>query len=353
MPIRGMILTVQTKSIFYKSFREEFLLSSELLAGFLTALDSFAATMGGQMKALNLGRIKFYNYVINKEANLRLVVIADKDASDYGLKEVMKRIEDSLLQKYLVQEFEEYSSQPSHFDNLEPLISHIIDEVNRPTPDEISPIESLPYPIQEQPELNLRKDSMPFLFKLLKKDLAKVVYGLFIGMRVVVTGNPDLISLVIDSMEILSPHRSLRKAYWTDNIEESGYDIFGVSPQLSNLYLDSVRVNLIKKSVVGLKSNKYFNEIVKKIEKLKAEKVIPYIRQKIDFLFKKLREFVDLINLDEISNQDLSEFIQDIDRAILKVLESFLYWNNPKFYHRIKKVANRIRNHLLAEDVLL
>ncbi|NVM28874.1 MAG: hypothetical protein HWN65_08520 [Candidatus Helarchaeota archaeon] len=349
-----MILTIYTKSIFYKSFVEELILSSELLAGFLSALDDFASHMGGgRMLALKLGRIKFYNHMINNEANLKLVIIADKAANDSELKKVIKRIEDSILLKYSIHELKEYYSQPSYFNNLEPIITPIVDEVNLVSPDEISPIETLPYPIQEQPELILKKVSIPLLLKYLKKDLAKVVYGLFVGMRVVVTGDPALVSLIIDSMEIFSPHRNLRKAYWTNDIDESGYDIIGVSPQLSNLYLDSIRVNLIKKSVVGLKSNKYFDEIVKRLEKLKAEKVFPYIKQKFDFLFNKLRDFVDLINSDELSNKDLSKFSQNINRATLKVLESFLYWNNPKFYHRIKKVADHIRTHLLAEEVLL
>ncbi len=354
MTIVGTILTLQTKALFYKSFVEELTQPTELLAGFLQALDIFATKMGGGgMQTLNLGRIKFYNHMINNEAHLRLVIIADQASPDSELNEVIKRIEDSILPKYSIQDFEKYSSEPSHFDTLDPIITPIVYEVNRASFDKISPTEALPYPVQEQPELNLREGSIPFLRKLLKKDLAKVVYGLFIGMRIVVTGDPDLINQVMDSIEIFSPHRNLKKAYWITDIEKSGFDIIGVPPQLCNLYLDSIRVNLIKKTVVGLKSNKNFSKIVKQLEKLKAEKVLPFIKKQFNFLFKKLREFVDLINRDELSNKGLKKFSQNIDRATLKVLESFFYWNYPRFSRRIKKVADQIRAHLLAEDVLL
>ena len=354
MTIVGTILTIGETALFYKSFVEELTQSSDLLTGFLSALDLFATSMGGGgMETLNLGRIKFHNHMINNEARLRLVIIADQASNEAELNKVIDKIEGSVIPNYKIKEFEEYSSQPAHFNNLDPMITDIVYEVNRASFNQISPIENLPYPVQEQRELNVDKESLSFLSKVLKKDLAKVVFGLFIGMRVVVTGDPDLVSSFIDSMETFSPYRTLRKAKWVDTLDTSGYDIIGVPENLFDLYLDSVRVNLTKKSAVGVKRNKNFYEIIKRIEKLKAEKVLPYIKERFDLLFKKLRAFVDLINAEELSNKTIEKFSKTIDRATLKVLESFFYWNYPKFYPRIKKVSDQIRNLLFAEEVLL
>ncbi len=352
MTIIGTILTIGEKSLFYKSFVEEFSTSSGLLAGFLSALDLFATNMGGgEMEALDLGKVSFYVHTINAETKLRLVIIADKASKDFELTPTIRKIEESIKQIYTLKELEEYSSQPSYFENLDPLITDLVYEANRAFFTQISPMENLPYPVQEQRNLILNKDTFSFIITLLKKDLAKILYGLFIGMRIVVTGNPDLVRTTIDSLDFFSPHRTLKKAYWVETIDIAGYDIIGVPVQIFDLYLDSIRINITKKSVEGVKS-KNFDEIYKKIEKLKAEKVLPYIQEQFGSLFKKLRTFVDFINTDELSDKKLQKFSKSIDRSTLKVIESYFYWKYPKFYPRIKKVSDQIRNNIFAEEVL-
>lgn len=355
MIIEGVLFNIQTKPIFFRSYDKEFSPSGELLGGFLAALNIFAKNISqDQISVVITGKMKYYNYLINKKDDLNLIIITDQSTSASDLKKIMETVKDKFLKKYSIQEILANMSQPSYFDDFKLLIDSLIQKINQSNIDEAdSEIaeELLIVPPDEKSPLDLSNTSLPFVFKFVK-DLGKVIYALFIRMRVVVTGELSLVKLIINTLKLFSPHHTLKSIYWTENPNESNANILGVPPKLVDLNLDSTIVNLEKNIVDGLKENKYFEDLVKSIKKMEDPKILPYVREKVNFLNEKARDLATLINSRKISDTDINNFNKDIDTDILKILETYFYWNYPKYTKKIIKIFGKARSLLLAREFL-
>ncbi|MDD1777161.1 MAG: hypothetical protein LUQ65_03260, partial [Candidatus Helarchaeota archaeon] len=62
---------------------------------------------------------------------------------------------------------------------------------------------------------------------------------------------------------------------------------------------------------------------------------------------------VELINSKTITDKDFNQLNKDLNLDILKVLETFFYWNYPKYTKKVKKVCDRARALLLAREYIL
>jgi hypothetical protein len=351
--IKALMFNVKTKPIFFKSFDPDFAPSRDLLGGFVSAIDIFAkGVTEDQVKAIIMGKMKYFFRTLNEDQGLTLVIIANQEADDAELEGYLEEFKENFLRNYSLQEIESHASEPSYFEEYERIIEPLIQEIN-PSEVEEAPQKLLSYPVDESPELSLDGVSFHFLNKYMKDELGRILLALFIGMRIVITGEPNLVKIIMDTLEIFAPHRALKKVYWSEELDDVLADLVGVPPLLSNLYIDSTIINLDVKRVEGLKRLEYFDKMARKIQKMRKEKIIPYIREKTSFLLKKLREFVDLINLQTVSNSSIEEFNREIDTETLKVLEIYLFWNYPKCTKRIRSIIERSRTLLLAEQFII
>ncbi len=351
--IKALLFNMKTKPIFFKSFDPDFTPSRDLLGGFVSAINIFAkGVTEDQVKAIIMGKMKYYFRTLNEDQGLTLIIIASQDAEDTELEGYLEEFKENFLRHYSLQEIESHASEPSYFEDYERIIEPLIQKINPPEV-EVAPHELLSYPVEEAPELTLDGVSLHFLNKYMKNELGRILLALFIGMRIVVTGEPNLVKIIIDTLEIFAPHRALKKVYWSEELDDVRADLVGVPPLLSNLYIDSTIINLNVKRVEGLKRVEYFDKIARKIQKMRKEKIIPYVQEKVNFLLRKLREFVDLINLKTVSNSTIEEFNREIDTEILKILEIYLFWNYPKCTKRIRTLIERSRTLLLAEQFII
>lgn len=355
MMIKGVLINVQTKPIFFKSYDSEFSPSSDLIGGFLSALNIFAKGISqDQIKAVIMGKMKYYNYSMDKKSDLNLVIISDESAKDTDLEKIMGILKNKFLKKYKIPEIIANMCQPSYFDNFGLMIDSYLQKINQMNIEEAASeiaeeLLILP-PLTEKLQFTLGNVSLPFLFKFVK-DLGKVIYALFIKMRVVVTGEPSLVKLIIDTLRLFSPYRVLKLVYWTETLDESA-DVIGVPPDMIDLYIDSTIVNLEKNTTEGLKENKFFEELVKNIKKMDASNILLYIGEKINYLNKKSQDLAEIINLRKVSDDNLKNFNKDIDLDTIKLLETYFYWNYPKYTKKIKKVCENAKSLFLAEEFL-
>ena len=357
MIIKGVLVTVQTKPIFFKSFDSEFNPSGDLLGGFLSALNIFARGLSqDQIKAVILGKMKYYNYLLHKDTDLNLILITDASASDTDLEKTMPPIKTKFLNKYGIKEIMDHMCQPSYFDEFGQSIDSFVQKINQVSidqaADEIAD-ELLILPLEQKPPLDLTNVSFPFVFKFLKNDLGKVIYALFIHMRIVITGDPSLVKLIIDTLKLLSPHHRLKEIYWTETFDETRADIIGIPPPLAGLYIDSTIVHLPTGTVDGLKENKFFDTLVKNIKKMDPIKIPSYMETQINFLIKKTKDLIELINSKNVLEKDLNRLNKDLDLDILKILETYFYWNYPRYTKKVKKICDRARALLLAREFIL
>lgn len=357
MIIIGILVTVQTKPIFFKSFDKEFNPSGDLLGGFLSALNIFAKGLSeDQIKIVIMGKMKYYNYLLNKPADLNLILITDESTSDTDSEKIIPAIKAKFLNKYGLKEITDHMCEPSYFDEFGLSIESYIKKINKVSidqaADEIAD-ELLIIPLEEKPSLDFINISFPFVFKFIKNDLGKVIYALFLHMPVVITGEPSLVKLIIDTLKLFSPHHRLKALYWTETFNETRADITGVPPQAVGLYMDSTIVDLTAGKVEGLKENKFFDGLVKNIKKLDNSKIVPYVETQINFLTKKIKELVELINSKKVTDTDLNRLNKDLDLDILRILETFFYWNYPKYSKKVKKICDGARALLLAREFIL
>ncbi len=353
MLIRAVLINVHTKCIFYKNYDPDFDISVELLGGFLSAIDIFARGLGqDQIKEIVMDRRKFYYYVIDEAMNLVMVVIASQNAREHELKKYIGIIKDRFLDKFATNFIESHQCEPNFFDDFDLVIRDIIDQANEERLAKISD-NYLAFPDFERPMISGRNLSVPFLVKFAGDSLDKLLFALFIGMRIVVAGEPSLVKIIVDTLQLFAPHRILKKQYWTEDVQEHGYDIVGVPPKLAPLYLDSTIMNLENRFVDGLMSNKYFESVAKKARKLKADKLVSYLDDKYEFLIAKAKSLATLVNQSEIVEDNINQFIRGLDKDTLKVLETYYYWNNPEYTEEVRDITERARTLLLAKGFLL
>ncbi len=351
--IKGLLINVLTRTIFFKSFDYKLELSKDLIGGFLSAIDVFAKGVGqDQIKEIVMDRIAFYYYVVNSKYDLNIILITDSHTKGVILEQIIGEIKREVLGMYSIQEIQDHICEPTYFNKLDGAITKIIQSITEESKQKISD-KFVEVPLGVKPKIDLSKTSIPLLLEFKKKELGKLLFAMFIGIRVIVTGNNSLVKLIIDTLELFSPHRTLKKNYWTENPEIQRFDILGVPKKLAPLYLGSVIVNLDNRTVEGIKNNKYFDEMTNSIEKLKPEKILPFMDKKIYFLIEKAKEFAVLANKPGLSNKDLEKMSKNINKDILRIIETYYYWNVPESSSKIKSTAEKIRTFLLAKNMLL
>ena len=130
--------------------------------------------------------------------------------------------------------------------------------------------------------------SFDVITRLIPEGLEKVIYGLVVGIPVLVTGNRNIVESMIQSLRFLSPTKLLKVKFWSFKYER-GFDIIGTN-DYSGLVpsINLIIVNLDDGIVYGGKSSSYFENITKQLPGLSAMEAYSLIRTELDWIFKSL-----------------------------------------------------------------
>lgn len=150
------------------------------------------------------------------------------------------------------------------------------------------------------------KDSSQFLpidliCRMIPDGMEKILYGLVVGIPIVISGNKDIVEQLINSLRMLCPTRILKIKYWSDKYV-SGYDIIGTNdarllkPSLYQLY-----INVNDGIVLGGKSTQYFKDIECQICNLNTIEAFNFIRSELNWIFKAFEE----LKIDVFSKKSL------------------------------------------------
>lgn len=350
--IKGLLINMQSKCIYYKKLEGTFQVSPELVGCFFSAINTFAKNVTqDQISAIIMGSIKISLKLIDEKLDLYLILVADRTSDDSKLKILMEKIKAEFLNKFPFEEVMKYSNQPDFFASFDTVLNPLLFEK-----DQVLIKKSIYEPhdlsIEETSPVETNKIDLPLLFKTVK-NLGKVIYSLFIGKRVVITGNSELIPKMIDTLEIFSPHRKLKKEYWADTYEKSYADIVGIPPDLADSFIDSTIINLEKNKVIGIKGSKYLDKLVKSIQKQPYQKALPKINEAIYSLIRMRSVFSELIEKNSISDSELNVFMKNIDTDSLDLIANYFYWNFPNYSDKVDKFCQRIKILSLAKDFLV
>lgn len=353
MLIKGLLLNIETKCVYFKSFDTEFAPSPDLLGSFLAAISIFAKNVTQDtVQEIILGKSKYFYSQIDEKSDINMVMIADEAAEDSKLVKTMKKLRESLLNRCKLEEIIENAINPKFLTECSAVMENHIENLNQVYADDLTS-RLTDFELIEEATVQLEPHNFSFLFKNIKKDLGKVLYAIFIGMRVVVTGEREQVHQVIDALDLFSPKRNLSKIYWTDDPRNANADIVGIPAETVGLYVDSTILDLKNRTVEGINNNKYFEALVKKLEKSKPEKAASYITEKMEFLNAKRKEFMELSDKAEVTKHEVQHFSREIDKNLLKAFEAHFYWNYPRQAQKIKKTFETIHVQLLSRDFLI
>jgi hypothetical protein len=355
--IKGLLINVQTNVIFFKSYDSEFSPSPQLLGGFLSAISLFAKDLShDEVRAIIMGKSKFYYNKLDEDTDLNMIVFSDPGVEDKNLRGLILELRKSFNTMYNLEDIKSHINEPTYFNPFEDSVDNIVLKARQKGQFGQGIRQLDIYDIADIKPEKLKRISFSFLLDNLKKGLGRVFFSIFTGIRVIVAGDPSVVRIVIDSLELFSPHKVLNKVYYTENLDETGADIVGVPSYLADIFIDSTVINLKNfKITETVKNSSYFDKVVKKIIKIKDEnKILTVISKNIKILIEKTKELIYLINKeDRISNGDIKRFMKNIDTDILRILKSYLKNNNIRYSEVINEVCEKVRIQLLAKDFCL
>ncbi|MHA1202826.1 MAG: hypothetical protein ACTSQ4_09925 [Candidatus Heimdallarchaeaceae archaeon] len=134
------------------------------------------------------------------------------------------------------------------------------------------------------------KDFLSFeiISRLVPEGLDKVLYGLIVGIPVVVVGNRNLVETMIHSLRLLSPTRILNVKPWSFRYER-GYDIIGTNDFQELMPSNTLIITNIDEGIVfGGRSSAYFEELIKQISNLNAVEAFTLLRTELDWIFQSM-----------------------------------------------------------------
>jgi len=130
--------------------------------------------------------------------------------------------------------------------------------------------------------------SFEIISRIVPEGLDKVLYGLIVGLPIVVVGNRNLVEPMIHSLRLLSPTRVLNVKPWSFEYER-GYDIIGTNDFDELLPSNAmIIVNINEGIVFGGHSSAYFEDLIKQISNLNAVEAFTFLRTELDWVFQSL-----------------------------------------------------------------
>ncbi len=193
------------------------------------------------------------------------------------------------------------------------------------------------------------KGSMQFLSKIIKKDLDKAILAILLGKTVVVTGDEVMTEITIASLEIFSPHKELRKVFWTNQIVEA--DIIGTKKNLAKAYDDAIIVDLFKGKVSGGESNKFCKDLILDLRNLDEKLVEERVNDRIGEIVTSSTILAELAMRREVTKSEISTVAPLFNSEKMSIIIVIAKSMNPIFSKRIDALAPLIAREASTYDV--
>ena len=128
--------------------------------------------------------------------------------------------------------------------------------------------------------------SFEMIARIIPEGMDKILYGLIVGIPVVVVGNRSIAEPMIHTLRLLSPTKILKVKPWSFKYKK-GYDIIGTNDFVDLIpSITLVVVNIDEGIVFGGRSSAYFQDLTKQIINLDAMEAFTLLRSELDWIFK-------------------------------------------------------------------
>jgi len=193
------------------------------------------------------------------------------------------------------------------------------------------------------------KGSIQFLNKVVKKDLDKAILAILVGKPVVVTGDEVMTEIAIASLEIFSPHKELRKVFWTNQIVDA--DLIGTKKNLAKAYEDAIIVDLLKGKVSGGEQSKFCKNLLSSLKGLNEEGVIETVNERINEIITSANILADLAMKREVTKSEISAIAPQFNSEKMGIIVVIAKSMNPIFSKKINVLAPMIAREASTYDV--
>lgn len=194
-----------------------------------------------------------------------------------------------------------------------------------------------------------KKGSLKFLERLIKKDLDKAIFAILLGKKIVVTGDEVMAEVAIASLEMFSPHKELRKVYWTNQIVEA--DLIGTRRNLAKAYEDAVIIDMEKGKVLGGSSSKFCKNLLSKLKGLNDRQVISLIHSEVNVIISSATLLADLAMKRQIGKKEISKAAKQFNSEKMGIIKVIAKEMNPPFAERIDELATKIAREASTYDI--
>lgn len=203
---------------------------------------------------------------------------------------------------------------------------------------------------QEIPEHNqsivYQIKPLNLLSRMVKKNLDQAIYGLIIGIPIVIYGKDvHLIKLTINTFEAITPHRTLKTNLVTAKIDNNNditmFDIIGTSNSLKT-DKNFILIDLEKGKIKGGRKNNYCENML--VDLLEAEEKNPVLLQmlakrRINWLLTSVSTIIQLE--DEKTQKDtIKNLTSKMDRDSLYLVAKLIEEKNPLMFKHILNSFN-------------
>ncbi|MFW9930072.1 MAG: hypothetical protein ACFFD1_11825, partial [Candidatus Thorarchaeota archaeon] len=198
---------------------------------------------------------------------------------------------------------------------------------------------------------NKDKESIALLKTLVKKNLDQAIYGLVLGVPIIVVGNdPDVIRLVMNTLTIFTPHRDLsifQDIGLLPQNNEQDYDLIGTFPNyMPKNKKNFIIVNLEKSKVYGGKRNTYCEQLIDELAEAekKSDKLLKILaNRRINWLFTSAASITQVED-SEKQKQAINNLIKKMDRDSIYLIAKILEENNKLLYkHLLSRFSIKAR----------
>jgi len=157
--------------------------------------------------------------------------------------------------------------------------------------------------LDDQQKENIKHISgFNYLYKKLGNNLAKALYAIITGQRLIIIGEKNAVESSIASIEIFAKYRNCKISSWTDTIA-SDIDIIGTSKEFKNVYQNSVVVDLFENAIQNGSSCSFCENLVQKIiEEPNIDSYVNFVSEVLFKLDKLVSDFILVRNLEEVES---------------------------------------------------
>ncbi|MFW9995821.1 MAG: hypothetical protein ACFFD4_27530, partial [Candidatus Odinarchaeota archaeon] len=270
--------------LFHASFADEdkeVIMDKTTFSGLLAAISSFASEAAKtQIKKITMGNITLHQY---KKGNLLICLAAEREIHN-----------ETVLSKFFTNTMNEFES------DYNPLLSSQVFDITA-----FESFQTKLLNILKVKFYTKKAPSFEMLFILLNKILDKVITSVITGDKIAVVGDETQTEAIIATLEQFTPHRDLKKIYWT-NTEIERADLIGIPRKLENSYTKlGYKILDIKNQgkFKGL-SNDFVRKLIKDIKKIDDPSTIAYIIQtRLNYFISRVSTIMDLYKREKVNNE--------------------------------------------------